>query len=379
MIMMNLGGRLFRFLCLFVAVGTPFHDVRAAKYFNHVYYPCADWGPDLEAKDPEKSDEVIYFVKMIVFSVEPSSPSERLPAEPPGPWVRFWFCKMNWDGSNKNEICELWADQNPSVAREGGTMWLDVCPKANKATFSVEYGNSVTFGLWVIDLDGKNLRRLALPKWTDTDKRAYVHPSFHPNGEEVVFSAIQHDPSEPQPGGGSKLGIVTVKTGEVRWLTDGPRDIHPGWSPSGDWIVYTHYKTYTSRIADRRIWLIKPDGKETKELLDSKGKEGQFGWWPAWSPDGRWIYVLSGTPFFYVVDVAQGKTIVGKSARGRVSLVQWGRKGFLSTGLGTWLVPVELPQFDTKGEVVIGPVCKVPTTRFADVSTYENTWGVLSK
>lgn len=33
-----------------------------AEFVNDIYYMCAAWGPDLEAKEPEKADEVIYFI-----------------------------------------------------------------------------------------------------------------------------------------------------------------------------------------------------------------------------------------------------------------------------------------------------------------------------
>jgi hypothetical protein len=47
-------------------------SVQGAKYFNYISYPCADWGPDLEAKEPDKADEVIYFIKKIDFGGEAS-------------------------------------------------------------------------------------------------------------------------------------------------------------------------------------------------------------------------------------------------------------------------------------------------------------------
>jgi len=78
----------------------------AAKYFNDVYHLCADWGPDLEAKDPEKAEEVIYGIKMILFSVVPENDKERS-ARPKGPGARLWLCQMNWDGIGKREICAL--------------------------------------------------------------------------------------------------------------------------------------------------------------------------------------------------------------------------------------------------------------------------------
>lgn len=354
----------------------------AAKYYNDVYYLCADWGPDLETKESEKADEAIYFVKMILFSAVPESDEEQIP-KTEGSGARLWLCRMNWDGSNKKEICELWPGQSPGVAPEPGGTWLDVCPKAKKAAFSVEYGNGITFGLWEIGLDGKNLRRLAVPKWTEKDKRAYVHPSFSPDGEQVVFSAVQKHP-DIRPGQQSKLGIVRMKTGEVRWLTDGPKDDHPDWSPDGDWIVYTHYRQYTSSIADRRITLVRPDGSENKPVMGQfsalrmtiDDKQPLFAWWPSWSTDGKWIYALAGNPSFYIVDAQNAKTVARKTSQNsQVGMAKLGRKGILNTGGGTWLVVAEAPDFSATKEIYVGPRAHVPSPRYRDLSTYDLQWG----
>ncbi len=50
-------------------------------------------------------------------------------------------------------------------------------------------------------------------------------------------------------------------------------DFEPAWSPDGQWIAYTHF---------RSIYLIRPDG--TDNTLWHEGGE-----MPEWSPDGLWI------------------------------------------------------------------------------------------
>src|SRR5216683_4917683 len=89
-------------------------SARASDCHNLIHYLCADWGPNLDEPNPEKAEPIVYFIKKIDFSCDDPSQSE-----PKGSAERLWFCKMNWDGSNKKEICELWAGQNPSVATEG--------------------------------------------------------------------------------------------------------------------------------------------------------------------------------------------------------------------------------------------------------------------
>ena len=343
------------------------HGNNLHRYANDIYYLCADWGPDLEAKDPAQADEIIYFIKLIEF--RSPRPDEK------GPAARLWFCKMNWDGSHKQEICELWAEQKISIGTEPDTMWMSVCPRAKKAAFSIEYGAQPSWGLFMIDLDGKNLRELARPTWTDKDKRAYAHPGISPTGEEVVFSAIQHDPKNRKEGK-SRLGIVTVKTSEVRWLTEGPEDCHPDWSPKGDWIVYTHNTYLPNGKQPRRIWLVTPDGSERKAVVNVEAADKElFAWWPSWSTDGRWIYALSGNPWFYIVDAANGKVASHQSAGFEVGMAKLGRKGILNGGLGISLILAKPPEFQGAKLLSLGPRATVPSEHYGDLSTYDLKWG----
>jgi Tol biopolymer transport system component len=296
----------------------------------------------------------------------------------------MWFCKMNWDGSNKKEICELWPGQNIQVGTESYTMWLDVAPKAKKAAFSIEFGTTPSLGLWVIDLDGKNLHELARPKWTDTDKCVYVHPGVSPDGKEVVFCAAQRQPEKISE---ARLGIVKVKTGEVRWLTNGPCDGHPDWSPDGDWIVYTHYTYLPNGKKPRNIQLIKPDGSDTKPIMgqlspfsmDINASKKMFAWWPTFSTDGRWIWALSGNPCFYVADARTAKTVVYRDAQHNVGSAKLGQKGILCTGLAIWLLIAEPPDFKVMKKLTVGPRATVPSEHYSDLSTFDLKWGEPKK
>ena len=61
-------------------------------------------------------------------------------------------------------------------------------------------------------------------------------------------------------------------------------DTFPVWSPRGDRIAFTSFRT-----GDYEIYTMRPDGSEIKQLTESHGNEGH----PIWSPDGDWIVFSS--------------------------------------------------------------------------------------
>ena len=267
-------------------------------------------------------------------------------------------------------------------------MWLNVCSKARKAVFSVEYGQGVPLGLWMIDLDGKNLRQLARPNSSPGDARFPVHPGMSPDGEQVVYSSTSHDPNAESTGQVSRLEILNVKTGQVRRLTDELEDDHPSWSPNGDWIVYTHYWRADRYRQPRRIWLIRPDGSENKPVMGGfdpvqmrlNDTKELFAWFPSWSHDGKWISAWSGGSFLFVVDAALGRAVLYKHALlgGKdipASRVQVGKKVFLCSGLSVWGIVAPPPTFEITQVIDRLRSALVPSPHFGDLSTDDLRWG----
>ena len=68
------------------------------------------------------------------------------------------------------------------------------------------------------------------------------NPSWSPDGERIVFSALK--------GGLSDLFIYSFATGKVEQLTADPyADLHPAWSPDGRTIALATDR-FTSQIDD---------------------------------------------------------------------------------------------------------------------------------
>jgi Tol biopolymer transport system component len=288
---------------------------------NSVSYLGAAWGPD---------GDTIYFLKQAAFKQTTtgflSRPTGGVETQRSG----IWFCKMNWDGSQKQEIAEMWPGQNPYIDTQSGPIWMEISAATSNAAFGVEYGMA-TVGIWVMGLDGKDLHKPFEPVWNDKEKERVLHPSWSPDGSQLVYCKDDRE-----------LGIFDFKTKKRRQLTDGPRDEEPTFSPKGDWIAYMHCLRCDGHYADTRIWLIRSDGSEQKPVVDEKNRP-VFGWWPSWSPDGTKIGITD--VLLYLVDLASHKAeyvdplpIMGERLPYTFMGHHWGKRGWLLSDRGGIIV-----------------------------------------
>jgi hypothetical protein len=278
-----------------------------AQKNNYISYLGAAWGPD---------GDTVYCIKRTIGN-------------------RFWFCKMKWDGSAKEDICEFWLGQNARVDTQNGPLWMEMNAATSNVAFSVEYGNEVSFGLWVMSLDGKNLHRPFPLIWDSRTRWAPLHPSWSPDGTRIVYE--EEDRNSPESSV-TRLVLFDLRLNKRTQLTAGPCDEHPVWSPKGDWIAFTHnlYDQSDRAYSDRRIWLIRPDGSELKPVLDRKGKT-IFGWWPSWNPEGTRVSINTG--LLVLADVTSNKTerldplyIMGVRSPYLLMGHHWGKRGWLWIG-----------------------------------------------
>jgi len=274
---------------------------------NYISYLGADWGTD---------GDTIYFLKQVVVKQKTSGVQTQ--------GSGIWFCKMNWDGSQKQEIAQMWPGKDAYVDTQGGPVWMEVNAATSNVTFSVEYGMG-TVGIWVMGLDGKNLHRPFEPVWNDKEKERVLHPSWSPDGSKLVYCKDS-----------SRLEIFDFKTNKRTQLTNGIRDLHPVWSPKGDWIAFTHYANYSSSHGDRYIWLIRPDGSEQKPVVDEKNQPVR-GWWPSWSPDGTKVGInMGGLAMAGLtsnrVEYVDPLPILGERLPYTFMAHHWGKRGWLLTG-----------------------------------------------
>ena len=135
--------------------------------------------------------------------------------------------------------------------------------------------------LFVVSADGGTARQLT--------QGAYDHDgvAWTADGSEILVSANRHENADLVPGD-SEVYAVDVATGAIRALTKrfGP-DADPAASPDGKYIAYTGFDDAYQGYQRARLYVMRRDNGEVRELASDLDRDVQS---PAWSRDSRRIY-----------------------------------------------------------------------------------------
>jgi hypothetical protein len=291
----------------------------AAECAN-IEYLCCAWGPamTLPTKAGEKpqfddSQEEVYFLKQVA-----------------GQGVGIYLCKMKADGSAKTEIKELWRDPNYPIDTQDCTTWMDVCVKTHQVAVTVTYAGSDITGLWTMNLDGTDLRRIITPAHVTNGLQSVGGVNWMPDGQWIVYGESMR--------GADRNGRIAKcdRNGEKRvYLTDGPMDSDPRVSPDGKQIGYIHWVGWASRL-----YVMNADGGNQHPLPNPDDKQWgtHGGLYPAWSPDGKKIFIIGVG--LEVIDVASGHKVLDRSPtlqgsrQGITGWPHWGKQGFAGFCVG---------------------------------------------
>jgi serine/threonine protein kinase/sugar lactone lactonase YvrE len=131
-------------------------------------------------------------------------------------------------------------------------------------------------GVYVMEATGENVRRVA---------DFGFHPSWSPDGKEIVVSENGRDFPQVRNNTPSNLWRVNVATGEKRRIYEGDAE-QPAWSPGGERVAFV----FMQKGGRRDIATIPADGSAAAIVVT---KDGSTNWCPVWSPDGKFLYYAS--------------------------------------------------------------------------------------
>ncbi|MFH1562081.1 MAG: hypothetical protein ABIF11_01490 [Nitrospirota bacterium] len=211
-------------------------------------------------------DNKIYFIKKVTFAVVTEKPDMITGGTYFVHDVKYFLCSMNYDGTEKKEITELFTNKARRVYkriyRRGfeitslSDSYLDYSIATKRLVYNI--GDS---GIWTINIDGSD------EKCISSDG---THPSWSPDGDRVVYR-IHIVKGERGKDGFFKgpledyysLWIMDADGSNEHKIFEGKKDEpleSPIWSPKGDLIAF---------VCNFWIWVMKPDGRERRRVCES--------------------------------------------------------------------------------------------------------------
>ena len=213
---------------------------------------------------------------VLLISVQAQAPGQAQIAFHSNRDGAYGIYVMDADGQNLRRLTHGSGDYCPAWSTDGGR---------------IAFGRWVrSSDIYVMGADGKNIHRL-------TDHPAYdSSPEWSPDGQSIAFHSRREGPFD--------IYAMDADGKNIRNLTDNPaRDSDPAWSPDGQSIAFSSDRDGQNT----NIYVMNVDGKNIRRLTELHGA------YPTWSPDGQRIAFCAAlweeaNSDIYVMD-ADGKNI----------------------------------------------------------------------
>jgi hypothetical protein len=300
--------------------------------YNNIEYLCCDWGPAMTlpgktnaAAQFNDAEDEVYFLKQVTSFTRKKRLMKDVWSgrdyEDVGKGLSIWLCKMKPDGSDKTEIKELWKNPAYPIDTQAQTTWMNVNARTKKIVLSIVIGGQEIVGLWTMNLDGSQLKRIQESRKEEGGWSDFAHPSWTPNGQWVVFGKMIQKPDRRIGG----IAKCTAEGSNTVYLTNDINDWMPRVSPLGNQIAYIH-----NVGAATRLYLMNNDGSNQHPLPnpDDKRWGTHGGVYPAWSPDGMRIFFVGIGDT--IVESSSGKQIwLGECHPHPTGWAHWGKSGLV--------------------------------------------------
>lgn len=131
-----------------------------------------------------------------------------------------------------------------------------------------------------------------------TDNVFHYNPLWSPDSQWLAFVEFQYGQQAIYTANRDGSGLTNV-TETAGYTGNNLRDVQ--WSPDGDWISFIGIEESTASL---EIYLLRPNGKEYRQLPAVNGQPANL----RWSPDSQWLMftVVFGDETVYRMHVENG-------------------------------------------------------------------------
>ncbi len=229
--------------------------------------------PDVVAVDPRGTVQALGLGRAVVTAATPWGATARLEVFVAGDLLfatsrRGTFGIYQASAANPDSLVPLLVDAAVNVEPA-------LSPDRTRIAFSSNRANrDGNYDLYVMDADGRNIRRLTTERGTDGD------PAWTPDGSRIVFSSAR--------SGVPQIMVIPADSGEAVALTSSPGGNHsPAVSPDGKTIAFV-----SLRDGGPRIYRMNADGTGQTRVTAGSLREAV----PRFFPNGDLAYAVERSP-----------------------------------------------------------------------------------